>query len=54
MIHPDYLYNSRLVPYIIGFLETGICDIILGSRVRTRQEALACGMRPINIFSTAS
>ncbi len=44
MIHPDYQYDSRLVPYIIGFLETGTCDIILGSRVRTRQEALACGM----------
>jgi glycosyltransferase involved in cell wall biosynthesis len=44
MIHPDYQYDSRLVPYILGFLETDICDIILGSRVRTRKEALACGM----------
>ena len=44
MIHPDYQYDSRLVPYILGFLEIGICDIILGSRVRTRKEALDCGM----------
>jgi glycosyltransferase involved in cell wall biosynthesis len=44
MIHPDYQYDSRLVPYILGFLEIGICDIILGSRVRTRKEALECGM----------
>jgi glycosyltransferase involved in cell wall biosynthesis len=44
MIHPDYQYDSRLVPYILGFLDTDICDIILGSRVRTRKEALACGM----------
>jgi glycosyltransferase involved in cell wall biosynthesis len=44
MIHPDYQYDSRLVPYILGFLEIGICDIILGSRVRTRIEALDCGM----------
>ncbi len=44
MIHPDYQYDSRLVPYMLGFLETGICDIILGSRIRTRKEALASGM----------
>jgi len=44
MIHPDYQYDSRLIPYIIGFLEKGICDVILGSRIRTRKEALECGM----------
>jgi glycosyltransferase involved in cell wall biosynthesis len=44
MIHPDYQYDSRLAPYMIGFLETGICDIVLGNRIRTRQEALASGM----------
>jgi glycosyltransferase involved in cell wall biosynthesis len=44
MIHPDYQYDSRLIPYIVGFLEKGICDVILGSRIRTRKEALACGM----------
>jgi len=44
MIHPDYQYDSRLIPYIIGFLEKGICDVILGSRIRTRKEALGCGM----------
>lgn len=44
MIHPDYQYDSRLIPYIVGFLEKDICDVILGSRIRTRKEALACGM----------
>ena len=44
MIHPDYQYDSRLIPYIAGFLEKGICDVILGSRIRTRKEALKCGM----------
>ncbi len=44
MIHPDYQYDSRLAPYIVGFLESGICDVVLGSRIRTRAEALACGM----------
>jgi glycosyltransferase involved in cell wall biosynthesis len=44
MIHPDYQYDSRLIPYITGFLKKDICDVILGSRIRTRAEALACGM----------
>ncbi len=44
MIHPDYQYDSRLVPYILGFLELGICDVILGSRIRTRKETIDCGM----------
>lgn len=44
MIHPDYQYDSRLVPYILGFLDLGICDIILGSRIRTRMETISCGM----------
>jgi glycosyltransferase involved in cell wall biosynthesis len=44
MVHPDYQYDSRLIPYALGFLELGICDVVLGSRIRSRQEALANGM----------
>jgi len=44
MMHPDYQYDSRLIPHITGFIENDICDVILGSRIRTRREALACGM----------
>jgi glycosyltransferase involved in cell wall biosynthesis len=44
MIHPDYQYDSRVIPHAIGIIELGICDIVLGSRIRTRQEALAGGM----------
>ena len=44
MIHPDYQYDSRLAPYIAGFLKSGICDVVLGNRIRTRRETLACGM----------
>ena len=51
MIHPDYQYDSRLAPYIVGFLESGICDVVLGSRIRTRQEALECGMPPYKYLS---
>lgn len=44
MVHPDYQYDSRLVPHFLGFLKLGICDVLLGNRIRTRREALACGM----------
>ena len=44
MIHPDYQYDSRVIPHAVGFIELDICDIVLGSRVRSRQEALEGGM----------
>jgi len=44
MIHPDYQYDSRLIPYALGFLKNNICDIIVGSRIRSRREALEGGM----------
>jgi len=44
MIHPDYQYDPRVIPYASGFISTGICDVILGSRIRTRKETLTCGM----------
>lgn len=44
MLHPDYQYDSRLIPYFIGFIRAGICDLMLGSRIRTRAEALKSGM----------
>lgn len=44
MIHPDYQYDSRLIPYLVGLIKDGICDVMIGSRIRTRREALAGGM----------
>ncbi|MBN2383248.1 glycosyltransferase family 2 protein [bacterium] len=44
MIHPDYQYDARLIPSFLGFLEAGVCDIMLGNRIRTRNEALSGGM----------
>ncbi len=44
MIHPDYQYDSRLIPNFLGFMEMGICDVMLGNRIRTRREALEGGM----------
>jgi glycosyltransferase involved in cell wall biosynthesis len=44
MIHPDYQYDSRVIPHAVGIIELGICDVVLGNRVRSRAEALKCGM----------
>lgn len=44
MIHPDYQYDSRLLPVAVEILRLGICDCVLGSRIRTRSEALEGGM----------
>lgn len=44
MIHPDYQYDSRLTPYLTGLIKDGVCDIMMGSRIRTRSEALNGGM----------
>jgi glycosyltransferase involved in cell wall biosynthesis len=44
MIHPDYQYDSRVIPHAVGFIELGICDVVLGSRIRSRAEALQGGM----------
>lgn len=44
MIHPDYQYDSRVVAVAIEILKLGICDVVLGSRIRTRREALDGGM----------
>jgi glycosyltransferase involved in cell wall biosynthesis len=44
MIHPDYQYDSSLAPLFTQIIEKGICDIVLGSRIRTRKECLDSGM----------
>lgn len=44
MIHPDNQYDSRVIPVAVEILRLGICDCVLGSRIRTRQEALDGGM----------
>ena len=44
MLHPDFQYDARLIPFMTGLIREGVCDVILGSRIRTRREALAGGM----------
>jgi len=44
MIHPDYQYDPRLVKYFAEFLVDAYFDVMLGTRIRSRREALAGGM----------
>lgn len=44
MLHPDYQYNPKVVGYMSGVIQNGICDIMLGNRIRTRTETLRGGM----------
>ena len=44
MLHPDCQYDPRVIPFSVGFITTDICDVIIGSRIRTRQETLQGGM----------
>lgn len=44
MVHPDYQYDPKLVSYFVQFIADGYYDVVLGSRIRSRREALAGGM----------
>ncbi len=44
MIHPDYQYDAKVIKYLVGFIDEGYVDVMLGSRIRSRKEALEGGM----------
>lgn len=50
MIHPDYQYDSSLTDELVRPIALGRFDIMFGSRIRTRREALTGGMPPVKYF----
>jgi len=44
MLHPDYQYDATLIPELVKPIVDGRFDIMLGSRIRTREEVLKGGM----------
>lgn len=44
MIHPDYQYDPKLLKYFVEFIVDDYFDVMLGTRIRSRREALAGGM----------
>lgn len=51
MIHPDYQYDATLTSEMVRPILEGRFDIMLGSRIRTRGEALAGGMPPYKYYA---
>ena len=51
MIHPDYQYDSRVIPHAVGIVELGICDVVVGNRIRSRQEAFHGRMPAYKYFA---
>jgi glycosyltransferase involved in cell wall biosynthesis len=44
MLHPDYQYDPRYIPYLVEPIRNGHFDIMLGSRMVSRREVLSGGM----------
>jgi glycosyltransferase involved in cell wall biosynthesis len=44
MVHPDCQYDPRVLNAAAQFIILDICDIVIGSRIRTRRETLRGGM----------
>jgi hypothetical protein len=44
MLHPDYQYDPRLIKYFVELIRDGYFDVMLGTRIRSRREALSGGM----------
>lgn len=44
MIHPDYQYDPKLINFFAEFIGGNFFDVMLGTRIRSRREALAGGM----------
>lgn len=50
MLHPDYQYDGSLTEELIKPIIEGRCDMMFGSRIRTRKEALSGGMPKAKYF----
>jgi len=50
MLHSDYQYDSARIMDLIQPILTGRYDVMFGSRIRTRQEALAGGMPAVKYY----
>ncbi len=51
MLHPDNQYDPMLLPHLVGFIEAGVVDVVLGSRILRRVDVLRGGMPPLKYFA---
>lgn len=50
LLHPDYQYDPKMIKYLVGLIADGYFDVVLGSRIRTRKEAIEGGMPAYKYF----
>lgn len=50
MLHPDYQYDAKRLSKLVSPILEGEADMMIGSRIRTRHEALVGGMPAIKYF----
>ncbi|PIZ64351.1 glycosyl transferase family 2 [Candidatus Roizmanbacteria bacterium CG_4_9_14_0_2_um_filter_39_13] len=51
VLHPDFQYDPHLIPHLVDFIKDGYFDVMIGSRIRTRKEALSGGMPLYKYYS---
>lgn len=51
MVHPDYQYDAKLVGVLCEAIVNGRADIMLGSRIQTRDQVLMGGMPIYKYFA---
>ena len=51
MLHPDNQYDARCIPVMTAIIELGVCDVVLGSRIRSRRQVLSGGMPAWKYFA---
>lgn len=51
MLHPDYQYDPKAIKDLVGPIEKGNYDVMLGSRIRSWKESRAGGMPRYKYFS---
>ncbi|GIW63009.1 MAG: glycosyl transferase family 2 [Patescibacteria group bacterium] len=51
MLHPDYQYDPKVIKYFVEIIQDGYFDIMLGTRIRSRQEAIQSGMPIYKYFA---
>lgn len=44
MLHPDNQYDPRMIEGLVLPIKLGICDMVMGNRIRSRSETLKGGM----------
>lgn len=50
MLHPDYQYDAARIGELVAPILDGRFDMMIGSRIRTRKEALIGGMPPLKYY----